>query len=507
MQAPPDSRATDTPAVVQLAPPAAVGKPGIVRNTLYLTMAQVVTIPIAIAANAVAARYLGPVAIGMMYTASTACSLALLALEWGQTGAIPALVARSNDKAGLILGTGFAWRAFAVLPLAVVLTLTCVILEYDTALRWTLALSFPLAVLNSLGGGVKDAIRGFERTDIPAKAQVAQQVLNLLLALPVLMLGGSLLDMLAVHIAIALVVLLMLLRVLRPLLSTPIKFDRSVVGPLFSTGTPFVFFGLALAAQPYIDALFLNELAPPHVVGWHAVTQRLIGLLIFPATALIGALYPTLCRLHTENPAEFVTVTRGAVYGVTLMAVPAAVGAGLFPELGIMIYGREKFGGAEANLQVQSLFLLLVYVSMPLGTAVLAANRQKVWALVQCISIAIACTFNPLFIDYFQRTAGNGSLATCWGIVCGEFLIVLCGAWLTPRGIFDRTLAKSLSLSLLSGGVMAGVGLLLKPISLFLAVPAALAAYAGTAWITGALQANTIQMAKRFIARKLNRAA
>ncbi len=504
----PDSQPAEVtaPAAAQATPPPPA-RPGLMRNTMYLTLAQVVTIPIAIAANAVAARYLGPVAIGMMYTASTACSLSLLALEWGQTGAIPALVARNHANAGGILGTGFAWRLLVTLPLAAVLALTCVLFEYDSALRWTLALSFPLAVLNSLGGGLKDTIRGFERTDIPAKAQVAQQVLNLLLVLPVLMLGGSLLHMLSVHIAIAAVILLVLARLLKPLLLSPVRVDRAMVGPLFSTGTPFVFFGLALAAQPYIDALFLNEMAPAYVVGWHAVTQRLIGLLIFPATALIGALYPTLCRLYTEDREEFVSVTRNAIYGVSLLAVPAAVGAGLFPELGVMIYGRDKFGGAESNLQVQALFLLLVYVSMPLGTAVLAANRQKVWALVQCISIGISCTFNPLLIPYFQRTAGNGSLATCWGIVCGELLIVLCGAWLTPAGIFDRTLAKSLLLSVLSGAVMTGVALLLKPVSLLLAVPASLAAYVACAWVTGALQPSTIQMVKRYLASKLNRAS
>ena len=480
---------------------------GLVRNTLYLTLAQVITIPISIAANAVVGRYLGPAQLGLLYTAGALCAFAVLALEWGQSGAIPALVARSRGDAGKVLGTSFAWRGLMALPLAAVLALACWLLNYPTALRWTVALSFPLAVLNSFGTGLKDTIRGFERTDIPAKAHVSQQLMMLVLVMPVLLLGGQLRSMLLAYIGIALAILIYLLRQLRPLLASPIRVDSAMFQPVFRAGTPFVFFGLAMVAQPYLDATFLSKMAPGYVVGWHAAAQRLIGLLIFPAGALIGALYPTLCRLANTDEAEFLRVTRNALYGVSLLAVPAALGCALFPELGVMIFGEAKFGGAEGNLRVLSIFLFLVYFSMPLGTCVLAANRQKVWALVQCVSIGISCTFNPLLIPYFQRIHGNGSLATCWGIVCGEAIIVLCGLWISPRGLLDRGLLKSLLLSGVAGAVMAALAILSRPISLFLAVPLSLIGYGLTAWLTGAVQPSTTQLLKGFIVRKLKRSA
>jgi O-antigen/teichoic acid export membrane protein len=255
-----------------------------------------------------------------------------------------------------------------------------------------------------------------------------------------------------------------------------------------------------------VNATFLSKLVPPAVIGWFGVSQRLIGLLIFPASALIGALYPTLCRLHAEDQPEFARVTRNALYGTALLAVPAAVGCGLFPELGVAIFGSAKFAGAADHLRVMSVFVFLVYFSMPLGTAVLACNKQRAWALVQCSCIAVSVVGSPFLIPHFQRLTGNGAIGTCVTLVLSELFVVSCGIALAPRGIFNRELGKSLLLAALSGAAMAVVAWLTKPISVYLAVPAALLTYAAAAWVSGAVQPSTIEMIKGFVGRKLSRA-
>jgi O-antigen/teichoic acid export membrane protein len=228
-----------------------------------------------------------------------------------------------------------------------------------------------------------------------------------------------------------------------------------------------------------------------------------VGLLIFPASALIGALYPTLCRLQVEDQGEFKRVSRDSLYGTALLAVPAAVGCGMFAELGVAIFDASKFGGSIAHLRVMSVFVFLVYFSMPLGTTILAANRQRAWALVQCVCIAFSIAGNPFLIPYFQRMTGNGAIGTCVMLVASEAVVVGCGVILAPRGIFNLQLMKSLALSALAGAAMAGVAWATKPISLFVAVPAALATYAVVAWFSGAVQVSTAEKLKGFVRRKL----
>jgi O-antigen/teichoic acid export membrane protein len=487
---------------------AAANQPaGLVRNTLYLTLAQAVTIPISVAANALAGRYLGSKDFGYMYLASTLCSFAVLPLEWGQQGSLPALVARDRANAATYLGTSLLWRALLTLPIAGALAVFCAAFGYETDVLWAVELSFMGSLLNSIAGGFKDTIRGFERTDIPSYAHVAQQVLYLLAIVPVFLLGGKLRALLLAYVFAGFVITVYLRRALSAIGVPRLEARRNALKQLFSGGTPFVFFGLAMVLQPIINALFLSKLAPAEVVGWYGVSQRLIGLLIFPASALIGALYPTLCRLYLEDREEFTRVTRGALYGVALLAIPATVGCGMFPELGVAIFGIEQYSGAVAHLQLMSAFVFLVYFSMPLGTALMAAERQKIWSAVQFICVAVSLVGNPLLIPWFQRRWANGGLGTCLTVVLSEFVVVACGVALCPRGLFDRGLAKSLLLAGLSGAAMAGVAYLTKPISMFLAVPLACLSYAGVAWFSGAVQPATIDKIKGFVNRKLKRNA
>jgi O-antigen/teichoic acid export membrane protein len=471
-----------------------VKAPSLVRNTFYLTAAQAATIPLSVISNALVGRYLGPEQFGFLYLATTLCSFGVLVLEWGQQGAVPALVARNRGAAASYLGTSLAWRTASSLVVSLVLALACMAMGYETGVRWAVALAFPLAVLNSFNAGFKDTIRGFERTDIPALAHVAQQLMMVLVVVPVLFLGGQLRALLLSHVAVAFLTTLYLRRSLGTVGITQLRFDRSVLKPMLLQGTPFVFFDLAMVLGPNINASFLAKLAPADVIGWFGVSQKLVGLLLFPATALVGALYPTLCRLHGQNQDEFVRVTRGALYGVSLVAIPAAVGCAAFAEVGVAIYGSEQYSGAVAHMRLMSLFVLLVYFSMPLGISIIAASRQKTWTLVQCVCLVVSLVGSPFLVPYFQRTTGNGALGTCTTLVLSELIVVSCGVVFSARGLFDGTLLKSIGLSLVAGAAMLGVAIALKPVSVFVAVPAACLVYAALAWFGGALQPETKDM-------------
>jgi O-antigen/teichoic acid export membrane protein len=319
------------------------------------------------------------------------------------------------------------------------------------------------------------------------------------------MVGGGMRSTLVVQIPVCMIVLVLIGRTLKPVGVGSLTVERSTLKALFVGGTPFVFFNLAMALQPNIDAVFLSKLAPTEVMGWFAVSRRLIGVLLFPATALIGALYPTLCRLHVEEPEGYAKVARGSFQGVALLAVPVAVGCALYPELGVAIFSRRSFGAAETNLRILSLFLFLVYFSMPLGTCIMAAGKQRAWSIVQGLCVVVSLVLDPLLVPWFQTRTGNGGLGLCVAAVASEALVVGCGVALTPRGVFDGKLVRSILLALVSGGVMALVARFARPLTPWLGAPISVIAYALALWATGGVDSDQIAAARAAIARKFSR--
>ncbi len=478
----------------------------VAKNTFYLTASQALTVPIAILVNATLARFLGPAAFGFLYLASTLSAFGFLAVNWGHESALPALVSRDRSRAGVLLGSSIAWRVGFSLVVYVVIALGCRLLRYENEFQWALALTFVITGFASLIGACKDTIRGFERTDIPAYVHLGQQYLTAFCIVPALFLGGRLRMSLFVQIPVSVLILALIWRTLKPVGIGALSFDKLELKALMVEGTPFVFLSLATALQPNIDAVYLSKLAPSVVMGWFAVSRRLIGVLLFPATALIGALYPTLCRLHAEDRDGFVRVCRGSFSSVALLAVPIALGCMMYPEVGVAMFSRKSFSAAEDNLRVLSVFLFLLYFSMPLLTAVLAAGKKRASSVVQGVCVLVSLVLDPVLIPWFQRRSGNGGLGLCVAAVISEAVVVACGIALTPAGVFDRKLIRALLFSFVSGGIMAVVAHFSRPfMSAFISAPLSLVAYGLALLVTGALDKEQVAQLKAAVGRKLSR--
>ncbi len=473
----------------------------VVRNTVYLTLAQALTIPLSIVINAVAAYFLGAEAFGYAYLAGTLCAFGFLAVDWGHEAVLPSIIARNHAVAGQMLGSSLAWRAGAAVVIYLLLALACYLLQYPAELQWALALTALLSTTNSMVAAYKDTIRGLERTDIPAYAHVAQQIIATILVCVVLFAGGKLNAALIAQTIAATIILVAIMRSLRSVAIGRIRVDWSAVKSLFAGGVPFLALGFAMALQPSIDALFLSKMAPPEVMGWFGVTRRLVGTLLLPATALLAALYPTLCRLHGTDFDGFKRTTRGALRSISIVVAPVAIGCALFPDIGVALFSRTAFGPAEDNLRVMSVFVALVYFSMPLGICIMAAGRQHAWSVVQCLCVVAALILDPLLVPIFQTHYGNGGLGLCVAAGISEAIMIGFGVALAPRGIFDRAFGRLLLVVGVSGAAMAVVGQLALPLSSYVAAPLALAAYAVVLWLTGGVDANHLQAVRSALSR------
>ncbi|HKQ68817.1 MAG TPA: oligosaccharide flippase family protein [Polyangiaceae bacterium] len=477
----------------------------VLRNALTLVIAQALTIPLSMATNAMMGRFMGPEDFGHLYLATTTASCTFLFVDWGTSSTLPARIAREPSRAGELFGTATAWRVVSAILMGSLVVAGSFVLGSPVNMRFALALVVVTSAVTSLSGVCQDLARGYERTDVTAYASVGGQLLTAAFVVPTLFLGGKLRSALAAQLLASAIVLSLLWRTVRRSSVGPLSFHAPTLKALLREGAPFLFFGVAMVVQPYVDAAFLSALAPGEALGWFAAAKRLVGVLVFPAGALIGALYPTLCRLHAHDEEGYRRTVRSGLSSATMLVVPAAAGCALYPDIGIRIYGRSGFQQAEADLRALALFVFLVYFSMVLGVALLAAGKARAWAFVQFLCVAVSLIADPLLVPWFQERMGNGGLGVCVANVGSEVLMVVGGIWLVPRGVFDRSLVRGLSSALFAGGVMAGVAILLSGLPALAAAPIAVVAYVACLWITGGLTADQVEAVRTLMARKFSR--
>jgi O-antigen/teichoic acid export membrane protein len=482
-----------------------VGNHGLVlRNALILVVAQALTTPLAILVNFVMGRYLGPADFGRLYLASTYCSFGFLFVEWGQGGTLPAAIARDRPRSGQLLGTALLWRGSIAILVTSAIVVGASLVKRDEVSPALIALVALGYTIGTFTNGCLDTVRGFERTDISAYNSVGAGLLNAVVVVTTLVLGGRVMALCTVQAACGALMLSLVWRALGMVGVGRLSIDRRTLRELLAGGVPFLFFGLVMALQPSVDAVFMSRMVPVEVIGWHAAAKRLIGVLVIPASALITALYPTLSRLHAEDFEGYKKTAASGIRATTLLAVPLALGCWMYPDIGIAIFGKGAFGPAEDNVRALSFFLFLLYFSMPLGIALLAAGRQRIWSIVQALCIVFSAVLDPLLIPYFQRTQGNGGIGVCLASVVSETFMVGIGLALTPKGIFDRRLARQLALAMVAGLAMLAVGRALARVTSFSwgTAPIALAAYFALLWGIGGVGEEERAIFRGILARK-----
>jgi O-antigen/teichoic acid export membrane protein len=477
----------------------------VLRNTLILVGGQLAGVPLSILLSATTGRYLGADDFGYIYLAGTLTSFGFLLVEWGHGGVIAAAVARDRSRAGSLLGTTLLWRTLATVVVSLGLWVLAILLGYTPAFRLVLLVVVAQCFLNTVRAACTDVARGFERLEVSAYAQLGAQILAVLLVIPTLLLGGQLMAVLFAQLAATVLVSGGAWYALRSISKQPARVDRPSLNELFSHGSSFLLFGFVMALQPNIDAIFLSKLTTSAVLGWQAAAQRLMGLINMPASALGSALYPTLSRLYVEDREAYTTTVTRALQGTALLAIPAAISCALYRSVGAQLFGDASFAPVEQNLLVLSSLVFLLYFSMPLSVAILAAGKQRPFALVQTLCIIVSVVLDPLLIPWFQRRYGNGGLGVCVAGSVSEIAVLLASIPLMPRGIVTFKLAKSLGRAVFAGGVMIGVGMALGKLTPYVAAPIALAAYFGSLWLIGGIEPSQVEAVKALIGKKFAR--
>jgi O-antigen/teichoic acid export membrane protein len=478
----------------------------LIKNTLYVTLSQAMTVPLSMLSNAMLARYLAAEAFGQIYLASTLTALSFLFVNFGHEGALPAAVARDSASAGKLLGSSLLSRSGFVLIAYAAAATSCHLLGYGLIVQWAVAIMFLGSIFGAILSACKETVRGFERIDIPAGAHILQQLLVVVATVVALLLGAGIRGTLLAQALATALVIPPIVWGLRLVGVRRLSFNWATSKALLTAGAPFVVMGIVGTLQPTVDAVYLGKLSKVEVVGAYSVARRLLGVLMFPAAGLIGALYPTLCRLWVEDRDGFERASSGAIRGVNLLAVPLALGCGLYPEIGVAIFNRAKFAQAEDDLRVLALFVLLVYVSMPLGTCIIAAGKQRAWSLVQSVCVLVSIVLDPFLVRWFERRTHNGALGVCVTTVVSEALVVGLGFAVAPKGIMDRRFVRLVLLSLVAGAAMAGVTFLVKPwLPSLMAAAIAGSSYFIVLWATGGVEPQHVTALREFVARKLAR--
>jgi O-antigen/teichoic acid export membrane protein len=321
------------------------------------------------------------------------------------------------------------------------------------------------------------AFRGRERMDCDALITVVLKLSGLVMSLICLALGGRLLALIPVSAAAGAITFVLAVTLYRRLGLPPLHASRATAQELIRDGAPMLAIGLAVAVQPYIDANLLFKLAPTDVVGWYGAAWVIAGTLVAPATILGATMYPRLSRV-SDDQHEFSRTLRTAFRPLLFVAVLGAVGMYLFADFAIgVIYSEQKFGPAADTLRAFTPALLLIYIDMLFGYAILAVGKAGQLAKAKVVAVLVTTGVELVLIPLCQARFSNGGIGIVLAMACGE-LVMVTAAVLLIRDIVAGAMALDFFRGLVAGIATIALIRSLPQITPLLGIPVCVVSFA-----------------------------
>jgi O-antigen/teichoic acid export membrane protein len=270
-------------------------------------------------------------------------------------------------------------------------------------------------------------------------------------------------------------------------------FSRSHFRQMLAFGLPLVPSAMSAWALALVDRIILARLTTLSEVGQYAIANRLATLLMLGMTAFLFALTPFLFSVYSEDPLQ-----EKAARGRTLTYLVFILSLG---GLVLTLYAKEaievlapKFN--DAYLAVGPLVLGTVAngIATLLTTGISIVRRTIYLAVfgVACAGVNIALNF--ALIPPFGIVGAAIATAIGYGFLAIAYYVIAQRLYPTP---YEPRKVLTMLTAACAFGIL-GV-LPLEPLGLALAVKlAALVAFIGVSWVTGAMTGPEFRELRRF---------
>lgn len=375
------------------------GAQRILANTVYRAVADLGSKFASLALYVVMARELSESGFGV-FTFSLAVATIVTALGgFGQDAILVREVARDRRRIDVYFGNTITIKivlAFPALGLALVAAAIADV-AYDT--RVVIALLGVAIVAELLISTCFAVYQAYERLVFMPVVLITQRLVTAVAGVAALLAGANVVAVSAVYlggslIALALALVLVLRRVVRPRLEVDLGFWV----PLMRAAAPVGLAGLFGTVLFKVDVAILAWFETPDVVGNYGAAYRLFEAAFFLSWAVGTAVYPVFSRLtRTSDPPVRRVFDSGLKLVLALMLPLAVGGVVLGRPLVELVYGAD-YDQADEALMILSPAIAFHGVAHVAALLLVAQHRQLVLAAVTGVVAALNVVANFVLI-------------------------------------------------------------------------------------------------------------
>jgi O-antigen/teichoic acid export membrane protein len=378
---------------------------GVLKNTSWLMLFQVLGRLVSILTTIVIVRTLGASDFGKYTLALTLvgliASFAYLGLDSLATREIP----RDHDKGDHVLAGSLLIKVLSSVGAIGISLGIGKLLALPSDTFNALAIISITLLFNSLVNSAGALYYGLEKMALGAALVFAQSAVILaFIVLAIKGLAGGLWAVIVAYTAgcavSGLIAGIMIVPRLRRGLNSSFGLSEAMV--MVKEALPFLALGFSLMMYYKVDIIILSKLKGDVSVGEYSAAYRILDSLMFIPAALMGALFPTLSRLFVESKAALSQVCIRSVRYLSMLGIPAATGIALLSDKIIYLLYGPVWENAISPLRILIWAWALIFINCVCPVALNATNRTKTNVFVTFVGIGANIVLNLILIPFLN---------------------------------------------------------------------------------------------------------
>jgi len=375
----------------------------VARNTSFLTISQIISYAESLIYTILVARYLGPQGLGILNFGAALILVFSVFANFGLTTITTREVARDPSKASKYAANVIPIQLlFALLTIGLIVVFVNALGYSQQTIYVVYILSIGL-IVSTLSSIFLAIFQAFEQLEFQSIVWVITSVVQLCGAVIAIQLHlnvavFALILLLTGGVGLAYVYVICVRRFFVPRLEADFTFWKSTL----TEAWPMAAMAISVMIYFRIDVVMISVIQGTTAVGFYSVAYTLSEASTVIPSMLIASLFPILSRLHQASKTSFRDTCAQTTRYLLYLALPMAFFVTLWAKPIVPLLYGASFGPSVAALQILIWAAAVMYVTMVLGTAFIAANLQRLNMKLTFIGVAVNVVLNVLLIPKYS---------------------------------------------------------------------------------------------------------
>lgn len=403
----------------------------IYKNTLYLSIAEIISKVLQFVVMIYAAKLLSQEDFGKFSFAIALSLIAVVLADLGINSSLIREISRNKELVGKYFINAFLIKIVMSSVTYSLIVAILNILSYTQDTKDIVYIIWLFTILSTFTELFYSIFRAFEMMFYDAFLKILRMIILTFVSLYVLFKGYDVITFSYTFIFVEIIIVLIASVIaLKKFIKIEKAIDYLFIKSILKKAIPFGFSGVFGMIYFFIGSIMLSKIKGDGEVAIYSAAYNIALAILFIPTVYTNAIYPVLSRYYKESKAELRILYEKSFKYLYIIGVPISVGLYLLADRIIFLFYGKIYSDSIIAMQIIAWYLFIKFINFLFGVILFSIDQQNKRMLGQSMTAGFNILLNLFVIPKF------GYIGAAWSTFITEIFLFVTYYIYTSKNLY-----------------------------------------------------------------------